>query len=98
MMEYRDMACLDLRRSLTKPEHLQMLKREAADYAERKIELGKLEPIDVAEFLTFRATEVKDARKTWHRPPEQLFVNILLRFEQGKPCVTGVSTYAKEIR
>ncbi len=98
MMEYRDMSCLDLRRALSKPQLLDALKLEGASYATRKIELGKLESAPVAEMLTFLATEVKDPSKTWHRPPEQLFVNMTLAFEEGKPCIRGMSSYTKEIR
>lgn len=98
MTEYRDMACLDLRRALSKPQVIQMLKMESASYTERKIELGKLEPSQIAEMLTFLATEVKDPKKNLQRSPEQLYVNMTLASEDGKPCLRGLSSYSKEIR
>jgi hypothetical protein len=98
MIEYRDMTCLSLRRSLTKPEIKEMFKREGESFTKRQIVLGKLEPSNVAEMMTFQATEVKDPSKTWHKPPEQLFVNISLAWEEGKLCANGISTWSKEIR
>jgi hypothetical protein len=98
MMEYRDMACLDLRRALSKPEYVQALKGEGADFAKRKVELGKLEPVNVAEMLTFEATEFKDPGKTSNRPQQQLYVNFSFSFDEGRACVRGISAYSKEIR
>ncbi len=98
IMDYRDMSCLRLRQSMKRPAIKEMLKGEGVSFTKRQIVLGKLEPGQVPEMMTFQATEFKEPGKTWHRPPEQLYVNITLEWESGRLCSNGISTWSKEIR
>ncbi|MCE2723866.1 MAG: hypothetical protein ACK5YU_00495 [Burkholderiales bacterium] len=47
--------------------------------------------------LTFKASEQLDPKKTWHKTPQQLFINITLEIEDDKPCVYGFSEWSRDI-
>ncbi len=98
MMDYRDMTCLRTRQMLSQPQGQAMAKNDSKAWAARKVRLDALEPPGSPLMLTFKASEQLDPKKTWHKTPHQLFVNITLEIEDGKPCVFGFSEWSREIR
>ncbi len=98
MMDYRDMTCLRTRRMLSQPQGQMMVTNEGKAWATRKVRLLDLEPPSVPTMLTFRASEELDPKKEWHRTPRQLFINVTLEIEDGKPCLNGFSEWSRDIR
>lgn len=98
MMDYRDTTCLRTRRMLSQPQGQTMVNNEGKVWAERKIRLMELEPPSTPLILTFKASEYLDPKKSWHRTPHQLYINVPLEIEDGKPCVNGFSEWSREIR
>lgn len=98
MMDYRDMTCLRTRRTMSQPQGQTIIGNEGKAWAERKVRLQDLEPLSSPLILTFKASEQLDPKKTWHRTPQQLFMNVLLDIEDGKLCLNGFSEWSREIR
>lgn len=98
MMDYRDMTCLRTRRMLSQAQGQSITSTDGKAWAERKVRLLELEPISDPLTLTFKAAEQLDPKKTWHRTPQQLYINAPLGIEEGKPCVNGFSEWSREIR
>lgn len=98
MMDYRDMTCLRTRQMLTKPQGQAMAVNEGKVWTARKVRLVELEPPNTPLLLTFKASEQLDPNKTWHKPPQQLYINVSLEIEDGKPCVGGFNEWSREIR
>lgn len=98
MMDYRDMACLRTRQMLSQPQGQAMTKNDSKAWAARRVRLDELETPSSPLGLTFKASEQLDSKKTWHRTPQQLFINVSLEIEDGKPCVTGFNEWSREIR
>lgn len=98
MMDYRDMTCLRTRRLLSQPQGQTIFNNEGKAWAERKVRLTELEPPTSPLVLTFKASEHLDPKKNWHRTPRQLYINVPLEIEDGKPCVNGFSEWSRDIR
>lgn len=98
MMDYRDMTCLRTRRAMSQPQGQTIFANEAKAWAQRKVRLTELEPPSTPLILTFKASEQLDPKTTWHRTPRQLYFNVPLEIEDGKPCVNGFSEWSREIR
>lgn len=98
MMDYRDMTCLRTRRMLSQTQGQSITSTDGKAWAERKVRLLELEPTADPLTLTFKAAEQLDPKKTWHRTPQQLYINAPLAIEDGKPCVNGFSEWSREIR
>ncbi len=98
MMDYRDMTCLRTRRMLSQPQGQAMASNDGKAWVARKVRLVELEPPSSPLILTFKASEQLDPKKTWHKLPQQLFINVSLEIEDGKPCVNGFSEWSREIR
>jgi hypothetical protein len=98
MMEYRDMTCLRTRRALSHPQGQTAFNNDAKAWAERKVRLLELEPPSSPLILTFKASEHIDPNKSWQRTRHQLFINVSLEIEDGKPCVNGFGEWSREIR
>lgn len=98
MMDYRDMTCLRTRRMLSQAQGQSVTVNDGKAWAERKVRLMELERPSDPLTLTFKATEQLDPKKTWHRTPQQLYINAPLAIEDGKPCVNGFSEWSREIR
>ncbi len=98
MMDYRDMTCLRTRQMLSRPGVQAMLINDSNAWNKRDIRLTELDPPSSPLLLTFKASEKIEPNKTWHRPPQQLFMNVSLEIEDGKPCVTGFNEWSREIR
>jgi len=98
MMDYRDMTCLRTRQMLSKPQGQSVFTNDGKVWGARKVQLSELEPSNTPLMLTFKATEQRDPKTTWHRLPQQLFINVSLEIEDGKACVSGFSEWSREIR
>lgn len=98
MMDYRDITCLRTRRMLSQPQGQEMATNGGKAWAARKLRLLELEPPSTPLILTFKASEELDPKKTWHRTPQQLFINVSLEIEDGKPCLNGFSEWSRDIR
>lgn len=98
MMDYRDMTCLRTRRMLSQAQGHSVTSNDGKAWAERKVRLLELERPSDPLTLTFKAAEQLDPKKTWHRTPQQLYINAPLSIEDGKPCVNGFSEWSREIR
>jgi hypothetical protein len=98
MMDYRDMTCLRTRQMLSKPQAAAMISNEGKVWATRKIRLVELEPPSTPLMLTFKASEQVDANKNLNKTPKQLFVNVSLEIEDGKPCIAAFSEWSRDIR
>lgn len=98
MMDYRDMTCLRTRRMLSQPQGQAIASNDGKAWAARKVRLVELEPPGTPLILTFKASEQLDPKKTWHKVPQQLFINVSLEIEDGKPCLNGFSEWSREIR
>ena len=98
MMDYRDMTCLRTRRMLSQQQGQSAVNNDGRAWAERKVRLVELDPPATPLLLTFKASEQLDPKKTWHRTPQQLYINVPLDLEDGKPCVNGFSEWSRELR
>jgi|GEM_PF-2748682 len=98
MMDYRDMTCLRTRQMLSKPQGQSVFTNDGKVWGARKVQLSELEPSNTPLMMTFKATEQRDPKTTWHRLPQQLFINVSLEIEDGKACVSGFSEWSRDLK